>query len=141
MAYNIIDSCIGCTACAGICPVGAISGMKKEIHKIDTALCIQCGACGRVCPKGAVLDSLNKPVDRLKKNLWLKPVISVEKCYACENCIAACPAQALSMKSEDLPLTENCAVLSSPEKCVSCGWCVDNCQFDAIRLEVLNAGD
>ena len=52
--YEITDDCKGCTACARHCPVGAISGEKKQQHKIDPAVCIKCGKCEESCKFGAV---------------------------------------------------------------------------------------
>ena len=53
MAYKIGDDCISCGACAGSCPVGAISeGEGKFV--IDADACIECGACAGGCPVGTI---------------------------------------------------------------------------------------
>ncbi|MGM0432590.1 MAG: NADH-ubiquinone oxidoreductase-F iron-sulfur binding region domain-containing protein [Spirochaetota bacterium] len=55
ISYHILaDKCIGCTACARKCPVDAISGERRQIHRIDPELCIKCGVCYETCKFGAV---------------------------------------------------------------------------------------
>ncbi|MDR3206821.1 MAG: 4Fe-4S binding protein [Oscillospiraceae bacterium] len=55
MQYRITDACKGCTACARVCPTGAISGKVKELHVIDQDKCIKCGACMEKCKFNAIV--------------------------------------------------------------------------------------
>ena len=49
------DKCRGCTACARVCPAGAISGSVKNPHVIDKEKCLKCGACIEKCKFGAII--------------------------------------------------------------------------------------
>jgi len=55
LTYNILaENCKGCGVCIKACPVGAISGGKKEVHVINHEVCIKCGKCFDVCKLNAV---------------------------------------------------------------------------------------
>ena len=47
------EMCIGCGACEGVCPTGAIS-LPEGVAVVDADVCLDCGACTGACPTGAI---------------------------------------------------------------------------------------
>ena len=136
MAYSIIETCIGCTACTKRCPTNAISGDRNELHVIDPSLCIDCGACGTVCPPEAILDSVNDACEALKKAEWPKATVIEEKCIGsgCELCINICPFDALSLQYNERVDDFFGVSTVDEKKCTGCRLCEDVCGWDAVHI-------
>ena len=134
MTFIITDNCVGCSACEIVCPVDAISGVKKELYFIDPKVCIDCGACGRACPYDAILDTYGSLAEKVRRTEWPKPVIIDEICSGCRYCVDICPFDCLSLDgAPDMPW-QQVAVLSNPKTCVSCYLCESACDKGAIVL-------
>ncbi len=55
ITYSIdTNKCIGCTACARVCPSQAITGKVKETHVIHQDQCDKCGVCYDTCRFDAI---------------------------------------------------------------------------------------
>ncbi len=136
MAHFITDLCIGCSLCKMICPVAAIEGKPRKLHRILADRCIDCGACGRICPQEAVRDSERRVCRRIRLRLrWPKPEISQELCIGCTVCIQSCPTACLGL-AEPGGTRESVrkAVFQSPQGCIGCGFCATDCPVGAIRM-------
>lgn len=48
------DKCVGCTACANVCPTNAITGEIRKTHVIDQEACVKCGQCAKTCRFNAI---------------------------------------------------------------------------------------
>ena len=55
MAYVISDDCISCGACAGVCPVEALSA-GADHYEIIAEVCVDCVACVAACPTGDISE-------------------------------------------------------------------------------------
>jgi ferredoxin len=54
------------------------------------------------------------------------PLINVQECTGCGNCVEVCPPGALSLREEKARLRE--------ELCEECGFCAPECPVTAIRI-------
>jgi electron transport complex protein RnfB len=132
MAFFIIESCIGCTACTNRCPTDAITGVRKALHVIDAELCIDCGACGVVCPADAIFDQLGAVTVMLKKQQ--RPLAFVDElaCVGCDKCAEHCPFDCLHLDDSAGGDAHFGLMRVEEPKCTGCRECEKACPYDAI---------
>ena len=130
MAFQITESCSGCTACTKRCPTEAIRGERKQLHRIASHLCIDCGACGVVCPSSAILDARGTPTVMLKKPQRPRAFVDELACTGCEKCVDRCAFDCLEVEEG---AGAHFGVMRVDEaKCTGCRECESACPYDAI---------
>lgn len=134
MACTITPDCIGCQACKKICPTGAVTGAKKELHDINEDACIDCDACGRVCPVRAVKKASGLSIDRIPQRDLPRPLINLKLCSSCCICIDTCPASALDSMIQRPGSKHLFPYLTDLSNCLGCGFCALDCPVDAIDM-------
>ena len=69
--------------------------------------------------------------------------INMERCTGCNNCVVACPVNALELCTVDPASTDKIYVVQNgkaisldldKELCAGCGVCVEACPYSVIRL-------
>jgi len=69
--------------------------------------------------------------------------INMERCAGCNNCVVACPVNALELNTVDpastdkIYLVQNGRAISldiNHELCAGCGVCVEACPYEVIKL-------
>ena len=137
MAYTIIETCIGCTACTNKCPTQAITGLRNELHIIDYELCIDCGACGAVCPPESILDETGDVARTFpRRELPLAKIVE-DNCIGsgCELCIYICPFDALSLQDAETSHDFFGVAVVDNKKCTGCRLCEQACGWSAIYID------
>ena len=136
MAYEIIETCIGCTACTNRCPTNAIYGDRNVIHYIDPVLCIDCGACGAVCPVECILDEVGEICRKFAKKEWPKAQVDANLCIGsgCELCINICPFEALELQFTEAANDFFGQAVVIEKNCTGCRLCEDACGWDSVHI-------
>ncbi len=75
----------------------------------------------------AVTRALAKPKPALYFNSGFEPRFDADRCVACETCIGRCPAEALQMGPEDVPVVDL-------DRCFGCAVCATGCPSEAISM-------
>ena len=101
------DRCVGCMACASVCPRDLIAAVEPHRNVVIacnsmakgavttrgcTIGCIGCGLCKKICPEGAITVANNLAV------------IDYSKCTNCGLCATVCPKKLIKDSNvENLP--------------------------------------
>ncbi len=134
MSFKISNRCTGCTACAGVCPTGAIRGSARALHVIDPAKCIDCGACGVTCRDEAVLDARGALFTLCEPPSYACAWVDLEACTGCGWCRAVCHWDAIApvfLRGRDGVFR---VATVQERRCVACGACELECGHGAIRV-------
>ena len=99
--------------------------VRTAICNVQRPLAI-CQCCSCCCHTLRAVHELEIPTAVAKANFV--PVIDIESCNGCEDCVDICHMDALS-------LDKNEKAIWNPARCIGCGLCVSECPTGAITLE------
>jgi polyferredoxin len=126
--------CVGCYACAAVCPVGVIKASKALVPVLEysrSSCQYDCVECGLVCPTGAIaqLSIEQKHTTRIAlSSLDFELCVVNTKHESCGACAEVCPTHALRMIPYEEP---GIPWLTKPvfeeAYCVGCGACLVAC--------------
>ncbi len=91
--------------CKDVCKKDAITYDSNHVAYIDNDKCIGCGACAKVCPYHAIVSLKRPCETACKVNAIKKSTINNaaeinnEKCISCGACVYQCPFGSISDKS------------------------------------------
>jgi Pyruvate/2-oxoacid:ferredoxin oxidoreductase delta subunit len=74
-----------------------------------------------------ISDVLKQPKPGWVFNSGFKPAFDPDRCATCGTCLERCPAAALEMGAEDLPVVDM-------DRCFGCAVCATGCPEEAIRM-------
>ena len=94
--------CLGYGTCTKACKYGAIS-VKNGVAVVDEDLCVGCMACAQVCPRKLIISvKPNRNVviacSSLSKGATTNRACSVG-CIGCGKCVKTCPNEAITVTS------------------------------------------
>jgi Pyruvate/2-oxoacid:ferredoxin oxidoreductase delta subunit len=84
-----------------------------------------CNCCPDHCM--VLRTALAHPKPALFLTSGFHPVFDSEACVACETCVGACPAAALTLGGEEVPDVD-------PDRCFGCGVCATICPMEAVEM-------
>jgi bidirectional [NiFe] hydrogenase diaphorase subunit len=99
--------CVGCGACALICPTDNIPASRDHsgyriwnrtfetaLARVDRTRCIGCGSCEEACPFAVARVALHADGRRVA-------TIPADHCRGCGACVGACPSGAIDQEVHD----------------------------------------
>ncbi|MCH5183018.1 MAG: 4Fe-4S dicluster domain-containing protein [Oscillospiraceae bacterium] len=97
--------------CEDVCRQGAISFDHLHVAHIDKSKCVGCGACAKVCPYSAILSRKRPcenacKVGAISMNEERAAAIDNDKCIACGACVYQCPFGAITDSSDLLTVID-----------------------------------